>query len=121
MVWYDLLGYDNNEYHRSYLAEDGEIITLSCAENSVATRPWGANATWPPAGGLTSIPGVITTFELDDGQQLILNVTKDIVTYEKTVYSRATALVQAVLTGTGERFSGRGFFDEFTYGILDFS
>ena len=121
VVWYDLLDYDDREYHRSYVAKDGEIDTLSCAEKSAVTRPWGVNATWPPTGGLTSIPGVVTTFQLSDGQQLVLNVTKDVVTYDKLVYTRATASVQAELTGTGETFSGRGFFDEFTYGLLDFS
>ncbi|RYP62738.1 hypothetical protein DL769_007197 [Monosporascus sp. CRB-8-3] len=50
VVWYDLLDYSDKEYYRSFVSKDGEVLVVSCADNSVITRPWGSNTTWPRLG-----------------------------------------------------------------------
>lgn len=119
MVWYDLLDRAENEYHRSYAARDGEVVSLSCGAGAVVTRPRGGdNITWPPAGGLGSVAGVVSTFKLDDGDRLVVNVTKERLTYDKGVHTRATGSSVGVLESTIETFTGLALFDEFTYGVL---
>ncbi|KAH7143428.1 hypothetical protein EDB81DRAFT_884042 [Dactylonectria macrodidyma] len=118
LVWYDLLDYHNNEYHRSYIAKDGEILVVSCDESSLVTRPWGGNSTWPPALGLNQVNGVVSTFELPDGKSFVVNVTKQFITYDQLVYTRAVGWAEGFVEGTNETFKGRAFFDEFTYGML---
>ncbi|KAL0943327.1 uncharacterized protein CTRU02_201213 [Colletotrichum truncatum] len=117
VVWYDLLDRNNTEYHRSYIAKDGEIVKVSCDEGSVITRPWGFNATWPPAGGLNSVEGVVSRFELGN-ETLVVNVTKERITYDALVYTRATGSVVGGIEGSNVTWEGRAFFDEFTYGLM---
>ncbi|KAI0167748.1 hypothetical protein BJ166DRAFT_610520 [Pestalotiopsis sp. NC0098] len=119
VVWYDLLDFDDNEYHRSYIARDGQVQVLSCDDSAAVTRPLGSNATWPNSGGLTSISGVSTNFALPDGNTLTVNVTINDITYDKTVYTRAVGSAVAQLSGeSGITYEGKAFIDEFTYGLL---
>lgn len=99
VVWYDLLDFDDNEYHRSYIARDGQVQVLSCDDSATVTRPLGSNATWPNSGGLTSISGISTNFALPDGNTLTVNVTINDITYDKTVYTRAVGSAVAQLSG----------------------
>lgn len=117
LVWYDLLDYNDTEYHRSYIAKDGEIIELSCDDDAVVTRPLG-NATWPPRDGLTKIPGVQSTFQLPDGTNFEVNVTTESLTYDKGVYTRAVGVATGRISGSNETYTGKAFYDEFTYGLL---
>ncbi|KAF2993485.1 hypothetical protein E8E14_001883 [Neopestalotiopsis sp. 37M] len=118
LVWYDLLDYNDTEYHRSYIAKDGEILALSCDDKAVITRPLGGNSTWPSAGGLIDIPGVTSTFALPDGGRFEVNVTIESITYDKVVYTRAVGLATGKISGSCETFEGKAFLDEFTYGLL---
>lgn len=117
VVWYDLLDYSDVEYHRSYIAKDGEIMLISCDADAVVTRPWGLNATWPPAGGLASVSGVESRFDLGNGETFVVNVTKEFLTYDRVVYTRGTGLAKGGIEGRNETFEGKAFFDEFTYGL----
>ncbi|EXK80641.1 hypothetical protein FOQG_14847 [Fusarium oxysporum f. sp. raphani 54005] len=118
LVWYDLLDYSDNEYHRSYIAKGNKILRVSCDDKSVITRPWGGNATWPPALGLNAVDGVVSRFDLGDGQTFVVNVTKKAITYDRLVYTRAVGLAKGGIEGSEETYEGKSFFDEFTYGLV---
>lgn len=117
VVWYDLLDYNNTEYRRSYVAKNNEIVALSCTGEAVVTRPWGNNVTWPPADGLGAVAGVVSAFDLGDGKTLMVNVTKEVVTYDALVYTRAVGSAKGWILGENETWEGKSFFDEFTYGL----
>ncbi|KAI1360748.1 hypothetical protein F5Y08DRAFT_316742 [Xylaria arbuscula] len=117
VVWYDLLDYADNEYHRSYIAKDGEILKVSCDDSSVTTRPWGGNETWPPPSGLNAVSGVVSRFDLGGGETLAVNITRQHITYDKQVYTRAVGIAEGLVKSTGQTFRGHSFFDEYTYGL----
>ncbi|KAI9172732.1 Tyrosinase family protein asqI [Paramyrothecium foliicola] len=66
VVWYDLIDY---------------VDIDQLAKDSVVTRPWGGNETYPPKSGLHGVDGVVSRFDLGDGDVLVVNVTKKLLTY----------------------------------------
>jgi hypothetical protein len=120
VVWYDLLDYNDVEYHRSYIAQDNKIHSISCADNAVVTRPWGGNEKYPSRSGLHGVKGVVSRFDIGNGDALVVNVTKKLITYSSpgAVYTRAIGSSEAYLESTGETYSGKAFFDQFVYGLL---
>lgn len=68
---------------------------------------WGAN----------EVSGVVSRFEFGNSEILVVNVTKEFITYDKAVYTRAVGGARGAIEGTNQTFDGRAFFDEFTYGL----
>jgi hypothetical protein len=62
----------------------------------------------------------VSRFDVGNGITLVANVTKELVTYHKAVYTRAVGSFRGTIeggAGCGQTFEGRAFYDEFTYGV----
>jgi hypothetical protein len=117
LVWYDLLDYNNTEHSYAYVAKHGNITLTSCAKNAVIVRQWGTNTTYPPTFGIQKADGLTARFDLGGGQVLVANLTKEEIVHHETVYDRALGSVTGGIEGQ-EVYTGRGHYEEFTYGLL---
>lgn len=76
---------------------------------------------YPPTNklGLLANNGLLIDYELPSGEKLFFNVTTTatIKTESGNVYSRGVGDVMGGAVG-GPSYSGRGFYEEFIYGLL---
>lgn len=124
IVWYDLLDYNDIEHAYAYVSKEGEEPFVGCGGNTVKVRQWGpANMTYtyPPTNklGLLANNGLLVDYELPSGEKLFFNVTTTAIikTEEGNVYSRGVGDVVGGVVG-GTSYSGRGFYEEYIYGLL---
>ncbi|KAL4734173.1 hypothetical protein BDV11DRAFT_209609 [Aspergillus similis] len=117
VVWYDLLDYGNNEHAYAYVTRDGKLVSVSCAANAVRVRQSGPNATYPPTGGIPEATGLTARFDLGEGQIFALNLTKDAIVHDETVYARALGSVTGGIEKQ-ETYTGRAHYEEYVYGLL---
>ncbi|KAH8596965.1 hypothetical protein B0O99DRAFT_705323 [Bisporella sp. PMI_857] len=124
IVWYDLLDYNDIEHSYAYVATDGEDPIVGCGATTVKVRQWGpSNMTYPypPTNnlGLLANNGLLIDYKLPGGRKLFFNVTTTAIikTENGNVYSRGVGDVVGGEVG-GLSYSGRGFYEEFIYGLL---
>ncbi|KAI0468581.1 hypothetical protein F4859DRAFT_524159 [Xylaria cf. heliscus] len=119
VVWYNLLDYQGGESRRSFVYKDGEVLLLSCADESLEVRQKGGKAAWPPTTGLLETEGITVRYTLPDGRELLVNVTTDIIVRDESgAYQRANGNVEGGIVGQ-ETYKGRAHFDEFIFGIVN--
>ncbi|KAL4745439.1 hypothetical protein BDW72DRAFT_211316 [Aspergillus terricola var. indicus] len=117
VVWYDLLDYSNNEHAYAYVVKDGRFVSVICAANAVQVRQSGPNATYPPTGGIPEATGLTARFDLGGGQVFALNLTKEAIVHDETVYARALGSVTGGIENQ-QTYNGRAHYEEYVYGLL---
>ncbi|RAK97871.1 uncharacterized protein BO80DRAFT_363014 [Aspergillus ibericus CBS 121593] len=117
IVWYDLLDYNNKEHSYAYVAKNGRLVTVGCADNAVKVRQVGMNATYPPTGGIPQAQGLTANFDLGGGQVFAVNLTKEVIVHNEVVYARALGSVTGGIVGQ-ETYTGRAMYEEYMYGLL---
>ncbi|KAF3763475.1 hypothetical protein M406DRAFT_263100 [Cryphonectria parasitica EP155] len=112
IVWYDALDLAGQEYFAGYVAENGTVISASCATNAVVVRPWGASSTYPPTLTTGIMQGLGMQFDLGNGTTFVANVTTGTIIIDITGYNRARGTIEGGLDG-GELYTGTALFEEF--------
>ncbi len=120
VVWFDSRTLAGVEYRSGYVAKDGIIVEASCTDTSAIARPWGDGAAgvYPPDITSPAPAGMLATFSLGAGRQLVVNVTTDLILDENPVYVRALGKATGTLSGVlgGDRvFYGKSLWDEFKF------
>lgn len=60
---------------------------------------------------------VVLTYDLGAGEMLVVNVTKERLMSDASVYTRATGSAQGWIVGTNQTWENKSFLDEFTCGL----
>ncbi|KAL4931655.1 uncharacterized protein BDV17DRAFT_288716 [Aspergillus undulatus] len=107
----------NNEHAYAYVVKDGKFVSVSCAANAVQVRQPGPNARYPPTGGIPEATGLTARFDLGGGQVFALNLTKETIIHDETVYARALGSVTGGIENQ-EMYTGRAHYEEYVYGLL---
>ncbi|UJO25369.1 Tyrosinase family protein asqI [Fulvia fulva] len=103
-VFYDSRDRNGGEHFLSYIAKDGEIITSTCAENSVIARPWGNDITYPPTMQSGAPLGLTVDFDVE-GKNFHVNFTSYGIVTENPAYTRWLATTEGGFEGE-EQYNG---------------
>ncbi|KAM0438473.1 hypothetical protein ACHAPT_001222 [Fusarium lateritium] len=119
VVWYNLLDYEGKESRRSFVYKEGEVLLLSCSNDSLEVRQRGGKAAWPPTTGLLETDGIIITYTLPNNEKLMIEAATDIIVRDESgAYQRANANLRGGIVG-GETYEGRAHMEEFIFGIVN--
>ena len=94
------------------VSRNNKLITVSCAENSVVVRPWGANDEYPPTISSGPPQGVYIEVDLGAEGTLHLNITNELTIVDSGVYQRFIGSVYGDLNG-GNTIEGRALHEQF--------
>ncbi|RSL41030.1 hypothetical protein CEP53_013011 [Fusarium sp. AF-6] len=119
VVWYNLLDYQGKETRRSFVVKYGKVLMVSCDPKSMQARQKGGKAAWPPTTGLLETDGLSILYTLPDGQELVVNVTTEIIVRDESgAYQRANGIIKGGIKGK-ESFKGKAHYVEFIFGIVN--
>ncbi|KAK7055843.1 hypothetical protein R3P38DRAFT_1369637 [Favolaschia claudopus] len=76
LVWFDMLDLNGVEHVSAYLAKDNQIVTASCASQSISVRPTGANnaSFYPPVLSTPNPTGYHISLDLGNKTRMEVDV-----------------------------------------------
>ncbi|KAG8165549.1 hypothetical protein KVR01_004101 [Diaporthe batatas] len=115
LVWFDATDKTGQEHFSSWVTKDGEVLSMSCADQATLVRPWGDNSDFPPAIGQAAPSGFNISFDMDDGTKFLANFTTETVQWDLGgFYKRLLGPISGGIEG-GEQYEGRSLCEQFQF------
>ncbi|KAK7042340.1 hypothetical protein R3P38DRAFT_3448220 [Favolaschia claudopus] len=123
LVWFDFLDLTGKEFVSAYVAQDGKIVTATCAADSISVRPTGSGngSMYPPVVSIPNPAGYHISLDLglEKGRmEADVHILGNLVELgDSPVYGRFIANVSARIAspsgGNGEEFQGMALCEQF--------
>lgn len=114
LVWFDAVDKAGTEHFSSWVTKDGEVLAMSCADQTTTVRPWGNNSEYPPAPGLAQPSGYNIRFDMGDGKAFVANFTAEAIQLDMDIYKRLIGPIVGGIEGE-EQYEGRSLCEQFQF------